>query len=64
MAHAILSATGLLDEKIRPEFKKSLKIYAKKLYPAFRYFTLSGLAAMNFSQDEDDLSPASGFVIW
>ena len=29
MAHAILSATGLLDEKIRPEFKKSLKIYAK-----------------------------------
>ncbi len=29
MAHAILSATGMLDEKIRPEFKDNLKIYVK-----------------------------------
>lgn len=35
MAHAILSATGLLDEKIRPEFKKNLKIYVKKFVSDF-----------------------------
>lgn len=80
MAHAILSATGLLDEKIRPEFKKNLKIYVKKFVSDFyvrfylsfsairyatpAYFTLSGFAAMNFSQEDDDLSPASGLFIW
>ncbi len=64
LANTILSATGMLDEKIRPEFKTQTEFIEKVFVRcSARYLTLSGFAAMNFSQEEDDLSPASGFII-